>query len=1808
MKKNVFFKTAYGRILRSLVAAVIAIGVFVTAIPAGMVYAADNTQLTPDSGDDAFWGASPQDNQAPSGDTTQGTVTQTTTDQQNAGNIVTDPSNPAGSQDTSGNASQDASGSGAAGTDTNGTSGGQTAGGSGESGTDSGIVTEEPWADAGVTGSVEPTLAAPTVDVFAGEAYGTVPSDNLYTLTVATGISPGKTVHYFAIRYVDSQNASQTKYIFPHEDAFKASFNYVQENAGENEKLNSRHDILRADLQYQVLDFEEPEPLAAWSVDEYLFRTESPVSRVTGIEVFMTGGSWAVQGMTVSKVLSMDGFGEYGFYSGKYFFALQKERIVELVKKKSGTLTLSPPGDHLYNVGGSDSIYFGLEASKDKKDETTPLKDLYSIRLDIADTLDAGLETYLNANAQDSGIIPTGFVEDIALEIEYSDVNGWTRSVTLPVLLSVLGQQKESGDVVRTMGIAQRGDTIAFTGCLPEYSELLSSKIYVGSAARDRLKETGGFDYYALKKQITDGSQESQILKRQESRATELDSDAVALAGISIYKGTCRMSNTENGIDVETGASLPSYTYAYSFSDEYPLMYYTTTREAGFLVNPGTSDSVSFKPYNSSDPLVGTQSTYNYMIRLRTDTMESAGTKGDIKIRLTYVTSTGTTANTKVYNVREEVQKYMGYWPSEENVRGNFACTGYATAGRVVEFPIALPEISGFTGADISLANSADEWQMSGISVAFVSNIGRRRVYAQKITGQGDTSSYRIVRTADKFDIPPFPMALKKLFMPGDSYSIDFSTGTATAPEELDYESMRYSMTYEQTKEDLGFTKSKKIYDVTVTVANDSSKSNVNGDSGSQNQFFFQLQFKNGSSAFVLANQQLTADGFRAGYNENFSIAVNRDYGAVTAIRIVPEMVSEDSELFDKLNIDKISVTERANGGSVTQFVFDSVGWIDIDFRDASEDSSLAGREGKTLEELASVYTVSFQRKVVNLLCEVTTLPWDTDYLQVEGSISCELGYIDSNDEPQTIGFDVVERMAYYMGKTPISFEAPTDPASYAGTSFYKNMGTVSDPEWMLRPNHTDRFILPAIPDLKSLKTITLYATSRNNKPGSWVIGDICISQVLSDGTVQLTADNEYYRSMETQPLCQMESDSDKETLTLPAGQTQFITLPLSENTLVWSEDESWVTPVSRLPDSTNDTLNVYLYPKEGIRNIADSYVGVVTQYTVPFGQPQQARGSMTALNSGTENAVYVAKGLRATGMNKLNSVTLRCADSRMLFDKAIVQQVRDNVIVNTYEVPFFGGSALFGNTAYPTSYSEPAVPRFQKMYVSIGSTTQPATLFAEQNDVAVAFKYRSTIDNGQTEYFSPYIYLTDTGVGKVYPGMMAEIPFEIPYVSEITGYRIASFGNVSVSVEGAQVANYSYSKKVTDEETGETTFEDQTREGVYSFNQKLVANNAILEYPRTGEGMSGDGTLNLLDFTFKTADASTEGESGTNDPVQMTFTYTDDTAATRQQTYYDITPYIQEDEGKFETGSEKRVMLFLPECTNLISVHILPHNDAGDATWYLERVSGTLRLGDQPINRAVNSWFTQSSGGSTIYLQDVTLRTWAAVDSGASEEVTDHMKSMVLQPGQHVYVSVQAAQGFNATAKWLINGTETDVTSTTITNRNTVGFTFTVPENTSAAPQTYSLVIASAVNPTVTDTINITVPQAETTAPSLSTSIGVNGASPELVVNHEKTVEIEGGYRAQVNVEAGTSGYKAVANWIVNGMETDVTGVVIENVTDSGFIFTAPSNTSGAVQTYEIVVISGADSSLTDTITVMVPPEGGVIDNTSTEETGGNP
>ena len=139
-------------------------------------------------------------------------------------------------------------------------------------------------------------------------------------------------------------------------------------------------------------------------------------------------------------------------------------------------------------------------------------------------------------------------------------------------------------------------------------------------------------------------------------------------------------------------------------------------------------------------------------------------------------------------------------------------------------------------------------------------------------------------------------------------------------------------------------------------------------------------------------------------------------------------------------------------------------------------------------------------------------------------------------------------------------------------------------------------------------------------------------------------------------------------------------------------------------------------------------------------------------------------------------------------------------------------------------------------MQLSFGERTEEMTLFGpgdtgtNVNDIAICFKYKSTLDIGygaaQPQYYSPYVYLTDVGIDKISPGMMAEIPFDIPYVSEITGYRIVCFGNITADVKGAVISNYSYRKP----ENADAATSGDVLENTYSMSDAYMLGNIIVD------------------------------------------------------------------------------------------------------------------------------------------------------------------------------------------------------------------------------------------------------------------------------------------------------------------------------------------------------------------------------------------
>ena len=158
-------------------------------------------------------------------------------------------------------------------------------------------------------------------------------------------------------------------------------------------------------------------------------------------------------------------------------------------------------------------------------------------------------------------------------------------------------------------------------------------------------------------------------------------------------------------------------------------------------------------------------------------------------------------------------------------------------------------------------------------------------------------------------------------------------------------------MTYEETLKNLGLAIPKFVYQVDVKVADLE-------DAGSGNYFYFQLVFENGTSGVVLANQQLSSDSFRRGITESFQIKTTQNYGNIRSVRIICDNTSSTSDVFDKLNIENITVTLQGNTGVSRSWVVSRVGWIDITYMDEGSENGIDGLDDITQSETDNVEVV----------------------------------------------------------------------------------------------------------------------------------------------------------------------------------------------------------------------------------------------------------------------------------------------------------------------------------------------------------------------------------------------------------------------------------------------------------------------------------------------------------------------------------------------------------------------------------------------------------------------------------------------------------------------------------------------------------------------------------------------------------------------------------------------------------------------------------------------------------------------------------
>lgn len=1770
--------------------------------------------------------------------------------------------------------------------------------------------------------SVTPETKAPVYTAFKGMVDWTgrkaiEAPENTYVLTAATGARAGDGVLYFALRYKDTAGGSRNAYIFPGIDAASRSAALLKHFAKDVDISATYGKTALQEIRYAETEVVEKQ-LGAWTVQDFAFQTEAEVASVESIDVYMNKGQWTVQGLSLYRMTRYKGYEEFGLVSGRKFLDFEGYLIADLVKKTPGSSLPLTAGtqDTVIRLGGSDSLFFDVKVYEDQSSTRSfaSAGSLYSFRMDFADQMGAGLETFLNYSGRtlDSD---NGIVEDITMEIQYRDTHGWTRKATLPMMLSTYIQARKAEPDSTILGLAQRGDTIAFQGYLPEFAGLLGQVVIsTGNLARESLAAGG----------ISVSNATSKMNESQRGLAK----DDLRIAGVSIYRGGC-MPYTMSGTDSD-GATLKGATLEYLFEGNDPIYYYTTTAVGGQLVSANGVARLGLKTYAAGAPLIaGSQLKDKFLVTLSTSSVARAGTRGDVSLQLFYTTQDGDSGRTQVYQVRESAEEFMGKWPATDGT--SFIAKSGLGDGESISFVVEAQDVKEFTGAEIGHSGN-DEWEMENLSIDYLESYSHRRAFLVNGNSRGthfwmmrnmmkarvydlraSTSTFRDekgnqvdsngskkgdkVQLRDEkgnpiYDSSGHPVYVdqnetragdyqtsgRQLFDGDKTYRITFGDGIVSDVREMDYSEVRYSMSWEQTGMNWGFFKSRKTYEIAVSVATDDDHDLGNGDAGSVNHFYFQLIFKTGKSGFVLANQQLAGDGFRSGRTEYFNISVNRNYGDVKAIRIIPEDMSNDSTPFDKLNIAKITVSEQTNGGSYLSYTFDNVGWIDIAYREEGEQGSSRGQRARTVKELAREFRTPVKSRAVKLLCEVNTLSWEGKYNQFVGSVWATLDYIDTKNVPKTVVFDVVSQMASYMNSKAKAMEVATNPNQQVVKA--AGQGSISDPEWMFRAGKTDRFFIPAISDLKSVKQITFAAQTKNNESAYLNFGKVSMSQVLADGPMQLTANEEKIRNIKSKRLC-VSVEPESITHFCKMGILEDMqTIQFSENEVVWTSEE-WATPVARIPETQDDTVNIYVYPTsanggnyyyrtlpETPYRVDDSVsVSANLKYNIPYSQMMATSAKLQAGADGSGATMYYALGVSAPNMVSASNLTLKCLSTSLMINHAIVQHVRSGVVVATYTYSFFDATAVLGLNAPPASGNGFTDLTEEKLSISFGNGTTEQNLQPMSHDVAVAFTYHQSLDTSDTEYISPFVYLTDQQYKKLAEGDFVELNFNIPFVREITGYDLAAYGNLTGSVNAASAVVYHVDEQEQDATTGEMHTKTRSAVGYVSFDASYELSERMRRHPVTSKQMFGEGAVTPIQITFNTVEMQNALEGQKDAAVRAVFTYRDFMGLSRTVQIPDLTKYIQEPTKAFRTG-EQTVSFFLSEMSSdmtISSVTLMPYNSeiriddpilalgsgqslspaaatvdtlvdqmkgstgifadngaaglsaqilsARNASWTIQGVKyvAGMELADgtkpREILRAVNQTFAGMNNGDLLRLNTISLATYVSQNGITQGQIQGGNMQLVANGGDVISGTVtvmQSTAGFTAKAYRMMGDAGEEVTADTITIDNSGDRMFTF-----TAPRNVSgelMIYKIEISPVdAPDLVDRIFVSVKSDEISMTTQL-TQGDKVTEVQNHSAMILAHSNDKITVGVQLfnTTEGFTASATRVIDSGGEAVTDTTISGLKKSGFTFIVPENKTGSTIIYKLEIAPQEAADKIDTIMITVESDPVPEEDTaSTEE-----
>jgi len=1431
---------------------------------------------------------------------------------------------------------------------------------------------------------------------------------NTYILEITNGSrrdgDVARNVLYFALEYIDVNGMRRNVIVLPQQDGPEASLNAAAAAGTRSKRIQN----VKNNFGVEIPEFSTKKLMSSNSTDQIVFTTPAAVKRFTKIQIFgkatSEGSEWDCRGMRIYQVEQFYGLEMYGWYSADAYLDFKGKILAEAVmiggsgmfywNNSGGTyniVTLDNPnclGDIvLVNDTADDSEKTAFEASKHYTthvgmEHDSQMDKSLVFRIDFADQGGAGFESQMGSywSGSQSTVEKLMLSESASLNVSYLDVYNTVRTVSLPLMVNALGPVLETmGNDIAIAGYAQQGDSIAVPMHLPDYQSVTRISLNIGA---EEASESARITL------------DSQGLRGE--RVSNTETDDISYTFVALYE------------DVDVKVSLDGAMLRYSFEagENNPVKYETATVSEGITLRARQDNVLSLQSYSNRISMRPIDRQDRYLVTMTTDNVVNAGTTSDVILQFTYISIKDKELTSAEYNVRDYVRQFYGDWPGSVD---DFAYKYGLRSGGTVQFILPLAGVQQITGVSFRLKGQ-DEWQVSGLTVHKIlrssaadgqNGIGIRRAEWTEVDGDGIYSHLLFTRTVnapEKYfsfgqtvapgtDLPPAgsddwkPGTL--IQDDGTSRTFDGESAETNSREEIEWDKLRHYMTYGDAQQDLGFTKKRCEYTVSVKVARDVSNPN-NDDCGSKNLFYFQLIFENGNSGCTLANQQIVGDAFRTGAISQFRIPTSQDYGELTAVRVIPDDQDGNGDIYDKLKIEYIEVKKETEDALSPTWTArgegeDGLGWVGIEYRDPGELGSNLGAQGHSISELATTYQINESSYEAKFLISITTGPYlEGDEDPYTGGITMSYSYFDSEGRFQTANpVDIIQLMNEYSGRTGSKVRRTTVSTEPKDVNYY-----VSDPSYNFRPGTTDKFFL-SVKDISQFVEMRLQL--RSDVVTRWNISDFNISLVNGHGTRFINANGEYdYRYPDGLGVTFVTEWMREENLVrnveiyraVQNTAIAEIAIPLKDNPVQLSEEASkWVSIIPREPSSKDDVLNLFVYPTEGdmtpepdeYRLLAD------VRYTDAMNKrPMQiSAGSLQRGEDENGNAVFYALGLNANYMEGLSGVDIEAAISRDVeipISYGILQRIRGGVLIESYRLSAVA-NAFIGGTMTPEFRAE--TRSTQHVMLQVADDVKPQKLDPGVRDLAIALYFTPDDVSGE-ELRSKYIYLSDMGYTEIKPGQVVSFRFDLGGVEDVTGINVISLGKLDAAL--SSVYTYELSG------TGELLRD-------WSIEEPIAATTRPARY--TFYGQTRPVTLHLT----TAADDGTVS-SGTREPVRVSIGYYDKYGAVARAYYGNIRPYISSSGKGFVAGETDEVKLLIPGFDSLRWVEIEPWKEEADgsqtpATLKLSSLSVTVGVDGRAVTRALDQTIVEGEP-LHVSLADVIMFGNVAITSGSAEVTGD--------------------------------------------------------------------------------------------------------------------------------------------------------------------------------------------------------------------------